>query len=456
MRIRTTFVAAACCAAAALPARGQVSGPQVTLDAFAGGMFADDVTKPPVLDAFAGGGRVGIQLQPWIRVEGTFTVSSRESIRLNHTGADLVVDLLPDRRMCPYIGGGWAQIEHDPDPGETQTLNGWEACAGLRVRIVPRIFFRLDIRDAIVEQDVPHAWLHDVIATGGLHVALGGRPLDSDGDGVADSDDTCPGTPDGAVVDAAGCPQDSDGDGVADGFDRCAASPAGAVVDARGCPQDADGDGVPDGLDRCAGTLAGATVDANGCTQDADRDSVLDGLDRCPDTPAGAIVDATGCPLDGDGDGVPDGLDRCPETQPSAAVDSTGCPVITNEMERRLLETGKVRLEGVSFASGGAKLSPQSAPVLDEVGEILVRRQELVVEIGGHTDSSGDARFNEQLSHRRARAVLDYLLAKFPTLTPSRLSAKGYGASEPAADNATKAGRALNRRVEVKVIAHGG
>src|SRR5512145_1823567 len=100
MPSRSTIAAAvACCAVAAGPARGQIVGPQVTLDAFAGGLFADDVTRPPVSDALAGGGRVGIQLRPWFRVEGTYAVASRESTRLNHAGADAVFDLLPDRRL---------------------------------------------------------------------------------------------------------------------------------------------------------------------------------------------------------------------------------------------------------------------------------------------------------------------------------------------------------------------
>jgi OmpA-OmpF porin, OOP family len=59
---------------------------------------------------------------------------------------------------------------------------------------------------------------------------------DSDGDGVADVDDRCPGTPKGVAVDASGCPLDSDGDGVADYLDRCPGTPAGVAVDKDGCP----------------------------------------------------------------------------------------------------------------------------------------------------------------------------------------------------------------------------
>jgi len=92
-----------------------------------------------------------------------------------------------------------------------------------------------------------------------------GDPLDSDGDGVVDSLDKCPGTPAGVNVDADGCPLDSDGDGVADYKDNCPGTPAGVNVDADGCPLDSDGDGVADYKDKCPGTPAGVNVDANGC-----------------------------------------------------------------------------------------------------------------------------------------------------------------------------------------------
>ncbi len=92
-----------------------------------------------------------------------------------------------------------------------------------------------------------------------------GDKLDSDGDGVTDASDRCPGTPAGVKVDAVGCPLDSDKDGVPDYLDKCPGTPAGVTVDSRGCPLDSDGDGVSDALDKCPGTPAGVKVDASGC-----------------------------------------------------------------------------------------------------------------------------------------------------------------------------------------------
>jgi OOP family OmpA-OmpF porin len=89
--------------------------------------------------------------------------------------------------------------------------------------------------------------------------------LDSDGDGVPDYIDKCPGTPRGVQVDEWGCPLDSDGDGVPDYIDRCPGTPKGVKVDEWGCPLDSDGDGVPDYKDECPGTPKGAWVDERGC-----------------------------------------------------------------------------------------------------------------------------------------------------------------------------------------------
>ena len=87
--------------------------------------------------------------------------------------------------------------------------------------------------------------------------------IDSDGDGVPDEFDKCPGTPEGMGVDGDGCPLDSDGDGVPDYKDKCYRT-YGKGPD--GCPIDSDGDGVPDGQDKCANTPAGSRVDEFGCS----------------------------------------------------------------------------------------------------------------------------------------------------------------------------------------------
>ena len=100
---------------------------------------------------------------------------------------------------------------------------------------------------------------------------------------------------------------------------------AGPARPAPLAPSDSDGDGVVDGADRCPGTPRGRVVKRNGCENDADGDGVVDGADMCPDTPAGAPVDGRGCPLDSDGDGVADYMDNCPGTPAGTRVDNRGC-----------------------------------------------------------------------------------------------------------------------------------
>jgi outer membrane protein OmpA-like peptidoglycan-associated protein len=270
-----------------------------------------------------------------------------------------------------------------------------------------------------------------------------GCPKDRDEDGVYDGIDQCPDTPKGWPVDEKGCPTDSDGDGVPDGGDDCPDTPKGASVDDAGCPTDEDGDGVYDGLDECPGTPTGATVDTKGCPSDSDGDSVFDGIDACPDTPKGAVVDERGCPIDSDGDGVVDGIDQCPDTPAGASVDETGCPIeVFSGTERTLI------LEGVSFGLNSADLTAGARSELDRVADSLAGWPDLRVEIGGHTDSTGSDEYNERLSERRAESVRDYLVSR--GVEADRLATRGYGESEPIADNGTSDGRAMNRRVELK------
>jgi len=233
---------------------------------------------------------------------------------------------------------------------------------------------------------------------------------------------------------------DSDGDGVADELDKCPGTPAGTPVDTSGCPlpQDDDGDGVTNDIDKCPGTPAGAKVDASGCELDGDGDGVGDSRDQCPNTPAGAKVDEKGCELDSDGDGIVDSQDKCPDTPKGERVDNTGCP-----FNKELL------LQGVKFETNSADLLPESLPVLDNARATLKRYPELKVEVAGHTDSRGSDAYNLQLSGRRAEAVLKYLQDGGVTNT---MSSRGYGERQPIASNNTEEGRLQNRRVVLRAL----
>jgi outer membrane protein OmpA-like peptidoglycan-associated protein len=192
-------------------------------------------------------------------------------------------------------------------------------------------------------------------------------------------------------------------------------------------------------------------VDAKGCPPDSDQDGVTDDKDACPGTPQGAPVDDKGCPRDSDGDGVFDHLDRCPDTPPDAKVDSSGCPI--PEAPPAPPEPPKMFnavLEGVNFATNSSRLTADSMQILDKVADTLKEWPDVKVEIGGHTDSQGNDASNLKLSEARAESVRKYLVSK--GVDGSRLTAKGYGETVPIADNGTAAGRAQNRRVELKTI----
>jgi outer membrane protein OmpA-like peptidoglycan-associated protein len=278
---------------------------------------------------------------------------------------------------------------------------------------------------------------------------LGPLPKDSDGDGVYDKKDKCPDTPHGAIVDKVGCPLDSDGDGVFDGIDQCPDTPKGWPVDAKGCPLDTDGDGVVDGLDKCPNTPKGCTVNAEGCPADADGDGVCDGIDQCPNTPKGCKVDAKGCPIDSDGDGVCDGIDQCPGTPPGVTVDAKGCPPPPPPPPAYIpAPKQEIVLEQVFFATNSAKLLPASSETLDKVATSLIANPDVKILVAGHTDNTGTAKYNLQLSDKRAKTVMDYLISK--GVNPAMLKAKGFGLTEPIASNKTAEGRAKNRRVGLR------
>ncbi|MDX8397571.1 MAG: OmpA family protein [Mariprofundaceae bacterium] len=108
-----------------------------------------------------------------------------------------------------------------------------------------------------------------------------------------------------------------------------------------------------------------------------------------------------------------------------------------------------ISLKGVFFENNSAELTPASTATLDHAVKVLQKRADIAVEVAAHTDSRGQAAYNLDLSNRRAASVQDYLLAH--GISAARLSSKGYGETQALADNATVAGRAKNRRVELRV-----
>lgn len=181
---------------------------------------------------------------------------------------------------------------------------------------------------------------------------------------------------------------------------------------------------------------------------DSDRDGVVDDKDRCPGTPAGVKVDMNGCPRDSDNDGVLDAEDKCPDTPAGSKVDQTGCLVPVASKSAEVTAAGTWIYKDIEFESNKADLKQSSFGTLSEITAALNVQQALRIEIQGHTDSRGAKAYNMSLSEKRAQSVRAYLASK--GIDPSRMTTQGYGPDRPIASNATKEGRARNRRVEIK------
>lgn len=171
---------------------------------------------------------------------------------------------------------------------------------------------------------------------------------------------------------------------------------------------------------------------------DADNDGVPDEADKCANTPAGVQVNADGCPLDGDKDGVVDYLDKCPTTAELVVVDASGC-------DKVLTEAISLELK-VNFDSGKAIVKDEYKGEIEKAAAVMKQYPSAYMEIQGHTDSSGRAAANNALSQQRADAVRAVLVNEFG-VAGDHITAKGYGSSQPIADNKTAEGRTQNRRV---------
>jgi len=377
-------------------------------------LYMDDDADRNVDDGITGGQlAIGYAWTRFLNIEGFVNLGQLDGVTdldQYEIGANLLGVFNRDGLFSPFLLAGISHTDTDEPLGGSNNEAATSLGAGVMLDLgntpaTLRAEWRYRTELAGYEHE-------DQLATLGIQFRLAGgepRVVDTDGDGVPDEVDRCPGTPIGTPVDRFGCELDSDNDGVVDSIDECPDTTPGADVDARGCERDSDGDGVADSRDQCPGTPAGAPVDEAGCEIDSDADGVVDRLDECPNTASGVPVDVRGCEI-----------------------------------------TDVIRLPGVNFETNSDRLRPGAEDVLDEAAETLKRNPQLEVEVAGHTDSQGAAAYNQGLSERRARTVMDYLVGR--GVDEDTLSFRGYGESRPIADNATAAGRAENRRVELRIL----
>jgi len=363
--------------------------------------------------------------------EGPYTVVNPGD--KNYYAVDGVINyslmtLIKSKKIDPsiHIGGGYTWIGDDLNAG---TLNGglgltywFTEMVGLSWRSTYKQSFE-DIR-----ADMPSHMQHFA----GLTFKFGGK--DTDGDGIYDKDDACPEI--AGLKQFNGCP-DTDGDGITDASDACpeVAGPA----EYNGCP-DTDGDGIVDKDDACPEVKG--LKEFGGCP-DTDGDGTQDKNDKCIDVKG--PKENGGCPWpDRDGDKVLDKDDKCPDV--AGTVANNGCPEVSEDVVKRLNDYAKTIL----FDTNKDTFKQQTYPVLQAIAAILKEYPSSKFSIEGHTDSDGNDQANQRLSDGRALAVKRYLVQQ--GVDEFRLSAAGFGETKPIDTNKTKAGKANNRRVEVKLL----
>jgi len=187
--------------------------------------------------------------------------------------------------------------------------------------------------------------------------------------------------------------------------------------------------------------------------------------------------------IDSDYDGVPDSRDACKD-RGALTVDGCHAPIVRSEFDdvstqcaplpeavARPVEPAVIAartdadadgelpeavkkfsgvVTGISFTVGKDTITKESYPTLDAAYAVLVEHPSIRLEVSGHSSSEGKPLANEKLSQQRANAVRAYLVKK--GIAPERVAARGAGADEPIADNATQAGREQNRRIEFRVL----
>jgi outer membrane protein OmpA-like peptidoglycan-associated protein len=218
---------------------------------------------------------------------------------------------------------------------------------------------------------------------------------------------------------------------------------------------DSDQDGIPDSRDACPRVIGMRSDDPkkNGCPPDEDDDGIDDVHDACP-TIKGIQTDdprTNGCPdLDRDHDGIPNEEDACPgEPGPANPMDPrrNGCPLA-------FVSGSRIELGGaIRFRPNGAELlaEKETDDVLASLRDLLTRRTEIGrIKIEAHTDDRGESANNKRVAAARAEAVAKWLMDH--GIDQRRITTEGIGGDRPIDTNETEAGRAANRRIEIRIV----
>ena len=231
---------------------------------------------------------------------------------------------------------------------------------------------------------------------------------------------------------------DRDQDGVIDSEDFC--PDVFGFAEFKGCP-DRDNDGVEDAKDNCP-KIAGTKAN-HGCP-DTDGDGVIDSIDECDHIygPKGN----NGCPYkDTDHDGIIDKDDQCPYTKGISA--NNGCPVQVKKENPNKVVKEFTKL--IHFNASRSSFKEESYGVLLEILSAFQKHPTAQITIEGHTDNIGSEDENQKVATLRANTVRNFLIKN--GIPAKNIKAIGYGELKPIASNMHEEGRAMNRRVEIRV-----
>ncbi|MBL0225360.1 MAG: outer membrane beta-barrel domain-containing protein [Geobacteraceae bacterium] len=391
-----------------LSARAEIKAGSVELTPFVGYNFFEhrqNLEHQPLV-----GGRLGYNFTEHLGIEGTWEfmksyvkdksinatmegqfASPINDVSITQFHADLIYHFLPETRFNPYIVGGYGVVHYSPKINN-KNMSVINYGVGAKFWVADHVALRADVRNNMIVDET----IHSLEGTLGVVFAFGGKsanqptPVDSDGDGVLNPADKCPGTPAGVAVDRDGCPLDSDGDLVPNYLDKCPNTPAGVTVDKDGCPLDSDGDGVPDYLDKCPGTPAGVKVDKDGCPPVVEKVVILASEPKNDEQVVAAVAQ-------------------------------------TVVREKVII----LAFEDVHFDFDQSTLKPEAKQILKRNVQTLKDNPRAKVRIAGYTSASGTREYNQKLSERRAAAVEEYLISE-GVIKPGRLTTIGYGETHPA------------------------
>jgi outer membrane protein OmpA-like peptidoglycan-associated protein len=399
--------------------------------------------------------RLGVFFTPMFGVEGEFAVIPSESrtsvfdvwnityraqLVAQFRAADPQVKLVP----FAFLGLGAFQIvDNGGAENDAQIAKDTDAAlflgAGVKYRVDNGWGLRADVRLLFPPSSKDDSFTEDFEALLSIYKDFGRKKVEKPIVPVVDNDPD----KDGIVGEADKCPNEAEDK---DGFQ-----------DEDGCPDpDNDGDGVLDAADKCPNEPEDKDgfQDEDGCPDpDNDGDGILDVDDLCPNDPEDkdGFEDQDGCPdLDNDKDRIPDKDDKCPNEPETynGFEDQDGCP---DRGRVVVTETSIDILDVIYFEYNSATIKSVSYPILDAVAATMQGNPSIqLIEIQGHTDERGDDAYNLDLSDRRAKSVMQYFTDK--GVDSKRLTAQGYGETQPLDRRHNEPAWAKNRRVAFLII----